>query len=220
MSWLSEAWNGLTGKSAADAANSAAAQARAEEEARQQRIRQGQAQVNDIFGRNFTDAFYQGRQNAYLNYATPQLDRDYEDARKKLTFALDRAGTLNSSVRAEKEAELDEVLAKQQQAVRDKALGYANTARNNVEGARSELISALNASGDATAAVNSANNRIATLSAQDTFSPLTGLFTGFTGALNTQAALEKAAHYSGGAVKPTYNTGLFTPGSGSVVTRA
>lgn len=47
-----------------------AAQARADEQARQARIKQGVGRINEQFNQ-FDDSFYQGRKDAYRAFATP-----------------------------------------------------------------------------------------------------------------------------------------------------
>lgn len=187
-----------------------AAQARADEAARQTKIREGTANVNSIFDSNFNDDFFNKRRDAYLSYATPQLEDQYGDANKQLTFSLARSGLLDSSVRGEKLGDLQKLYDTQKQAVADKALGYETGARNSVEDARGNLISTLNATGDAEGAAKGALARSAALSQPDAYSPLGQLFTDFTNGLGIQAAQERAAAASGGAYKPAYNTGLFS----------
>src|SRR5262249_19297897 len=119
------------------------------------------------------------------------------------------------STRADQQGVLDRTYNTNKQAVADQALGYKNQAENNVEDARANLISALNATGDASAAANDAITRAQSLSQPQAYTPLSNLFATFTSGLGTQAALEKSAAASGGAVSPTYNTGLFA-NSGAV----
>lgn len=188
-----------------------AAQARADEAARQQRIREGTQRIGTIFDGQFNDQFFDRRRQAFVDYATPQLQDQYGDAQKQLTFALARGGNLNSSVRGEKAADLQKRFDLSQQEILDKGLSQATEARNAVEGARSDLIGMLNATGDAEGAANSAISRASALSQPAAFSPISGLFSDFTAGLGQQAALERAAMFSGGAVQPRYNTGLFTP---------
>lgn len=199
---------GKGGGGAADAA-------RAEEARRQAAIRDGTAQIDNIFGQQFNDGFYQGRRQSYLNYAKPQLEQQYGDALKELTFALDRAGTTNSSIRAEKMGDLQRLYDTNTRSVSDTALNFENEARNNVERARGDLISQLNASADVSSAVTGANNRAAALSAPPGYSPLGQLFAAFTGGLGAQAQAERTAALTG--AKPRYNTGLFAPSSSAVV---
>lgn len=185
------------------------ATARAEEQARQQAIREGTASIDSVFGGQFTPDFYTKRNKAFLDYATPQLEDQYKDAQKQLTFSLDRAGLLDSSTRGQKFGELQKLYDTNKQQVGDQALSYENQARGSVEGARSELISALNMSGDAQGTANQALSRAQSLSAPQQFSPLSQLFASFTGALGQQAAQERAQAMSGNSYKARFNTGLF-----------
>ena len=190
-----------------------AAKARADEQARQQRIRKGTERVNSIFGQ-FDDGFFDKQRDAYVNYATPQLDDQRADANKELIFAMDRGGQLDGSARASLAGELQKKYNLQRQKIQDDALNYGTQARNNVEDARAGLIATLNATGDAQGAVNSALTRASALSQPAAYSPLANLFADFTGTLGTQAAAERAYSYGGPA--PTYTTGWFGPRSGSV----
>ena len=186
----------------------AAAAARADEQARQERIRQGTESINQTFAQ-FDDNFYNKRREDALSYFNPQFDQQYQDARNALAFSLDSSGLTNSSVRAQREEELQRLYDTNRRAVADQALGHANTARTNVERARGDLISMLNASGDAGGAANSAMSRASALAAPDTYSPLGQLFSTFTSALGQQAGLERASSLSGGQFGGRYNTGLF-----------
>ena len=187
-----------------------AARARADEEARQARIRSGTASINDTFDSQFTDDYYSQRRDAYTNYATPQLEDQYADAQKQLTYALARGGLLDSSIRGSKLGELQQQYALQNQDIADKALASETDARNAVEDARSNLITTLNATGDAEQAASTAISRASALSQPAAYSPLTSLFADFTDALGTQAALSKANSYAGSGTGATnYSTGLF-----------
>lgn len=201
------------------ASKSASNQARFDEDARQQKIRDGTARVGNIFENNFNDDFYKGRRDAFTNFATPQLEDQYGDAQKQLTYSLARSGTLDSSIRGEKVGELQKLFDTNKQDIADKAVANETEARNNVEGARTDLIQTLSATGDAEGAANSALSRATALSQPAAFNPLSQLFAGFTSTLGQQAAQEKAEALSGGAYKAKYNTGLFgTPSSSVKVT--
>ena len=192
-----------------------AEQARQDELARQQRIREGTSQVNSIFDSQFNDGFYEGQQQRYIDYAMPQVDDQKQKADKELLFAMDRTGQTEGSVRADLAGELQKRYDLQAQKVRDDGLAYGTNARTNVEGARADLISMLNATGDAQGAATSAVARSAALSQPAAYSPLSNLFADFTGALGTQAAAERAYAYGGGP-RPTVSTGLFAPRKGAV----
>lgn len=186
-----------------------AAQARQAQQQRQSAIQGGTGQINGIFENQFSPEFYTGRRQAYLDFANPQLDDQFADTRKQLTYWLDRNGTLDSSARTEKEAELQKAYDTNKRAISDRALGYENQTRTNVEDARANLISMLSATGDAGGAVSGAISRASALSTPDAYDPIGQMFGTFTSTLGTQAGLEKNAALSGGAVQPRYNTGLF-----------
>lgn len=200
-----------------DGGQAAAMQASQQEQQRQNRIRDGAAAINNTFDSQFNDEFYKGRRQSFLDYANPQLEDQYADTRAKLTYWLDGRGLLDSSIRAQKEAELQKKYDLNRRSITDQALDYENTARNQVSDARAGLIRDLQATGDASGAQQAAVNRATALTAAPTYSPLASLFGDFTGALATQANLERGEAYSGGAIKPAYNTGLFAPKADSVV---
>lgn len=156
----------------------------------------------------FNDAFFDKIKQGYIDYATPQLQQQYQDAGKDLTFSLARSGLLNSSARAQQEGRLQQLYDTNAQDIADKALSYESDARNNVEDARSNLITTLNATGDAQGAANSAIARASALSTAPSYSALGQLFTDFTGTLNTAAAQQKAAAASVGAYSPS-TAGLY-----------
>lgn len=162
----------------------------------------------------FTDDFFKGRRQAYIDYATPQLEDQYGQAQKELTFALSRSGNLGSSVRGQKVGDLQKLYDTNKQKVADDALSYETQARNAVEDARSNLITTVNATGDAEGAANAALARSTALSQAPSYSPLTQLFTDFTAGLGTQLAAERSAAAGGPASR--YSTGLFGPKKGSV----
>jgi hypothetical protein len=192
------------------------AAARSEEQARQQGIRDGTTRISDMFDTQFNDDFFQGRAKSYEDYALPQVNDQFGDAKKQLVYALTRRGALDSTSRASQEADLEKRRAIQETSVKDQALNYANTAKANVEGARSDLVNTLNATGDVDAAVNSATTRAQVLSAVPAYSPVSQLFGDFTAGLGKQAAAERAFSYGAGP-RPAVVTGLFGPRNGAVV---
>lgn len=197
-------------------ADDRATQAAQAEAARQAAISGGTQQVDNTFNSQFTPDFYNQISQGYLNYAKPQLQSQYDDAQKQLIYSLGRSGTLDSSVRTSKEADLNKLFQTNEQSLADEANSYANNARNSVESARSGLLSNLQSTGDATGAANSAVSQAQALSAQPAYSPLSDLFSTFTGTLGTQLAQEKAAALSGGAYSTPFSTGLFGTPAGAV----
>lgn len=189
-----------------------AAMARRDEEARQARIREGTTRVNTTFDSQFTPEFFNGLRTRYLDYAVPQLQNQYGDASNELKFAMARGGITDSSISAQKGGRLDELNALRAREIADAAQGHSTRARTNVEDARTNLITTLNATGDADQAASSAINRASTLSQPAEYNPLSSLFADFTATLGSQAALERASAM-GSPVRPRYNTGLFSNSS-------
>lgn len=154
----------------------------------------------------FDDQFFQDRRQAYLDYATPQLEQQYGDAQRDLTFALARGGLLDSSARASKAGDLQQLYDLNMQQVSDEALNYETEARNAVEDARASLIQQLNVTSDVQGAVNAARARSQALSQAPSFSPLANLFSSFTEGLGNRMAHERAdmmaRQYLGGNENP------------------
>jgi len=186
------------------------------EQQRQNNIKAGYDQIQQIFG-GFNDDFYNTRSTAYTDYAQPQLDKQYEEAVKQLTFALARNGRLDSSVAGEQRAKLQEDYDTQKTALADRALSYGKDARTAVEGSRADLVSLNSNLANPATIANEAQNRLAGLQAMPNFEPLAPLFVNIGEGLGTQAELERRN-------QSRYNTGLFTPpavgsgqGSGKVI---
>lgn len=189
-------------------ANKEAKRMRKAEEKRQKQIRKGTDRIDRRFSQ-FDDDFYKGRRDAYTAFATPMVEDQYEDAGDDLAFHLTRSGLTDSSVRGEKGAELTKMYDLRKQEVADGARSTETEARNAVEGARGDLVSLLQTTGDARGAAQGAQARATALSRTPQFSPLEQLFVDFTAGLGTQAQFERAASYGG--PKPRYNTGIFNP---------
>lgn len=158
-----------------NAAGRAAADARAAEDARQARTTEAIGRVNETFGR-FNDPFFAQREQAYMDFAMPQLGDQYADARRSLAFALSRGGLTRSSVAASRLADLEKGYGTRKQEIADAARGYGQQARADVEQARGNLISQAQGTADAALAGNLAMNEANRLASGPSFSPLGALF--------------------------------------------
>lgn len=143
--------------SGSDYAREEAQRARREEEARQARIKEGTAKINDTF-KMFDDGFYKKRYDAYMNYYTPQLSDQFGQAQKNLTYALANAGTLNSTIAADKQAELQKAYDAERASIISKAEADKAQAMADTQSRKSALVTQLNVTGDADAAANEAVN--------------------------------------------------------------
>ena len=197
------------------AADNIAQQQRADEVARQNRITQGMAQIANIFG-GFNDGFYKKRADDYTAYAMPEVNRQADQQRRDLVYALARTGNLDSSAAIDKAAELGEEVNKQRIGVANEAQNQANNLRGQVEQTRGNVVAELNATGDAEAASNSALRQSQNLNQPAGFSPLGNLFLNFA---NTVAQIGSRAGngYSGfaGAGAPIFGPGYSLSGAGS-----
>lgn len=145
------------------------------EEKRQADLAAGYTEIDRNFA-GFNDDFYAGRERAFLDYSTPQLDQQYVDARKRLTFALSDAGTLRSSPGADKLGELERDYSLQKLNLADQARRVATDARTSVANARGNVTRDLVASADTGQAGLAAAQQAQALAAQPTFSPLAQVF--------------------------------------------
>lgn len=220
-----------------DFAREQAETARAEEAARQARIDDGLAQIKLIFegnggpsrpgggagkgkgGRERTFAergpggmepLLAAREEALRGFYLPQLDQKRDKAAEDLTFALSRAGLLNSSSAGEKQANLGEVYSLEKAGVLGDIQSDIAGTRTAMNQNRASIEAGLRASGDATAASNQA------LAAADTFradspklSPLGDIFYG------TAAGIGAARQgYDTGAVRRMMTPSPLRAGSG------
>jgi hypothetical protein len=163
-----------------------AAQARADEEARQARIRQGTSAINERFA-GFDDSFYKGREQAYTRFANPQLQDQYSKTQESLAYNLARQGLTDSSERARNVGELQRQYNQGRALIASQGLDYANQARQQVEQNRAELISQLQMTSDPAAAASNAVNRAAILAQNQPYSPLGAIFSNTTGLLGSTA---------------------------------
>lgn len=91
----------------------------------------------------FGDDFYNQKRDAYLNYATPQLEDQYGDARRQVAFALSRAGMTDSSVASNRFGDLTKDYGLRKQEVADTAQNYAQDLRAKTAEARASAATAL-----------------------------------------------------------------------------
>ena len=181
--------------------------ARQREEQRQRDIDAGTVQVNDIFSQ-FNDDYYSGIEKAHNDYYLPQVQDQYEDARRKMVLNLSKNGTLNGSVGARTLGDLDENYQTQKGYYANQGVDLAQQYRGDVERNRSDVLGQLNASANPSAAAATASARAKSLTAPPTFSPLAQLFND----VSQQAVLDIAARQRG---YPGRGSGLFTNSSPS-----
>ena len=156
MSWLSDSWNTITGKTAAQnqqqmialqqqqyqqqAAQAAQAQAQmaAQEAQRQAAITGGTSAIDQAFSQ-FNEPFFQGAQQKYMDYYLPQIDTEAAQTRDKLTAQLAQRGMLESTVGANTLGLLEKKRLDERARIGNEATGFANDIRNQVTSNRNSL---------------------------------------------------------------------------------
>ena len=156
-----------------------AAQARDNENLRQGRIKEGRAGIDRAFKQieNPNDAFYQRYGQSIKDYYYPQLQKQYADANKELTYRLADAGTLRSSGAADATADLNlqnDMNIANMNAKMDSAKADL---RNRVASEKNTAINQLSATEDPDIALTTALNGVKQINlSQPDLSPLANIF--------------------------------------------
>ena len=127
----------------------------------------------------FNDAFYKKRADDYSAFATPELEKQAKAQHEQLIYALSRTGNLDSSAAIKRNADLNDEVNTQRINVANEGLNQSNALRSKVEGARSNVVAELNATGDSSAASAAALRNVQNLSQPEGYSPLGNLFASF-----------------------------------------
>ncbi len=172
-------------------ARDAARQQRADEEARQARIKAGMGNIDTTF-KGFDEKFYGGVRQAQLDFLLPKLRTQFGDQREQLSYALARGGVLNSTIASRRNARLLEDYQGALTQADSAAEQAVKQARSDVENERSSLVSMLQATADPELAASTAANRARFLSAPQPIRDL-GI------------VLQNAASGLGAATQPRYD---------------
>lgn len=175
------------------------------EERRQQNIALGQQEIAGAFGQ-FNDDFFNQRSQSYLDFAMPQLDRQYQDQMRQLTAALARTGNLNSSVRGDLMGQLQREYDTGKLSIADQARGFADQARTGVSAAQARLMESNAQLADPGMIRNSAMAEAQGLMANPQFANLGQLLSNLSANVGPGAAPRQAGQGITSGVQ------LFTPG--------
>lgn len=164
-----------------------AKRARAEEEARQKRIREGNTKIDTTFA-GFTPDFYNKRFSDFMSFYQPQLDDRIKRARSDLTFALNDAGLLNSTAAGDKVADLNKEYDVQRASIISRGQSDVDSFKGRVANEKSALVSQLNATGDADRVANEATARTQQMFREiPEYSPLGDIFAGLARGIGSYA---------------------------------
>ncbi len=152
--------------------------ARKREEERQARIKTGLTSIDNTFA-GFDDDFYSGRKSAFLDFYQPQIEDQFTDAKKQLTFGLARNGILNSTMAADSAGKLSKDYATNWASIVSKADADVNALKSGVANEKSALTAQLNATADADRVTNDALGRTQMLfETRPDYNPLGDIFSG------------------------------------------
>lgn len=149
--------------------------ARAEEARRQERIQAGTAEIDKAFS-SFDDGYFNNISKDYLDTYTPQLEDQFQDARRKLILSLGRNGIMTSSAGAREAAKQQEQYQRQKMHLAESGVNAARTARSNVEQNRSSLRSQLEGGAGVGSVAATAAAQAQAMTAPPVYSPLAEVF--------------------------------------------
>ena len=164
-----------------------AAAARAKEDERQARIAVGMGSISDAFGN--MDPILAQRGEALSDFYNPQIESKFNKSKDELTFALARAGLLNSTTAGERQADLGNEFALQKAKVLGDIGADLSNTKGNIQRQQTAIEATLRASGDETAAANQALQSAVTFREDSpTFSPLGNIFAGIADGIGSYKA--------------------------------
>lgn len=153
------------------------------------------------------------RRAAMEGYYRPQLDKEAERAKENLTFALARAGQLNSSTAGRRQGDLTEDMALEGGRLQSRIAQDIASTRTSAAGQRAAIEAALRSTGDASQAANQALQSAVTFR-QDMpeLSPLGQLFAGVAEGIGSVRQ-----GYEAGRIRRLATPAPLTDGSGRTV---
>lgn len=104
----------------------------------------------------FQPSFYKARENAYTNFALPQLSKQYLDASKQVNYNLANRGLLDSTAGNLQRSDLERTMGQAKQSIADTALAQSQELQREIEASRQAAIAQLYQTGDPSQAVQSA----------------------------------------------------------------
>lgn len=143
-----------------------------------------EASIEDNYEKTQTgDPIWQQQREAYLDYANPQLEEQYGDARGDLAYALARQGQMSGSLAGDRWADLGKDFTLRKQDVAEQARGYENQAKSDIASQKRAMLGMLTSSADPGAAATAARSAVDSLSSRPSFSPIGPLFQNTTAGL-------------------------------------
>jgi hypothetical protein len=177
-------------------AYNAKAEQRAEEEARQARITEGQGKIDTAFAQ-FNPDYYKKFQDQSVAANTPQIEDQYARAKDKATALLAGRGVLRSNIAANALGDVEKTRATTLGQIANDAVTQANNLRSAVEKQKTDLYTLNTSAGDPTAMANRAIGEATALVAPPTTSQLGDIFGATISGLGTAAKADAYSPYGG-----------------------
>lgn len=179
-----------------------AKEAQKAEDQRQQRIKQGTANINKQFS-GFGKDFYNAREQAYIDYAMPKLGEQYRQTKNQIGFNLANRGSLGGSAARTQWSDLNRTNLEARQGIVDTGISQAQDLQRQVESQRNTLLNQLYQSADPAQAQQAAIATAASMQAPSTFAPLVNQFSG----LLNQYYISQLINQQKNATGPVYGGG-------------
>lgn len=179
-----------------------AAIAQQQEASRQANVQTGINTINTAFT-PFDSSYYDGIKNAYLSYEQPQLNDQFDQAQRSLSYALDRAGTANSSAGAYQTGLLQTAYDRSNADLTNQAQDQANSQQAAVATEKNNLLNLNTTAADPSSTEAATTAGIQTIQTPQSFSPLGNMFAGI---INT-AGIGAAASNQAGLNQPSVVVG-------------
>lgn len=155
--------------------NSASRLAEQQRYEREVALTKGKKNIDKAFG-VFTPEFYAQRKQDYLDFARPQLARQYGQSQNQLGFSLANRGLQRSSQARGATRDLNITMGDKQRQIVDQAQQQANSLQSGVEQQRNNLYGTLAATLDPSMAQTAALGAAQAYTAPSAFVPIGNLF--------------------------------------------
>jgi len=146
-------------------------QMRQQQQQQQQQIQTGLGQINNAFS-GFTPQFYQGVQDAYMNYATPQLYQQYQPILGQTNAKLANQGLLGSSSDQYLHQQLGQQMGQAQTQISNQAVQQSGDLQQQVGQEKSNLIGQLETASQPADVAQQATGIASQFTAPSTFAPI------------------------------------------------
>ncbi len=179
---------------------------------REAAITKGKTSIDEAFS-VFDPAYYDKYKQTNEDYYNPQADKQFTDARRKMTYNLGRAGIADATEGQRQFGELTHTYEGARREIASNAEDATNKLKLNVDQQKGDLYSQNSASADPALAGITATSRAGALQTPGTYSPLGSIFAGVantgTAYINGQSKALPAGY--GASFAP----GASLPGGGS-----